>query len=514
MNTLSPNQTDPEHFVVLIQPRMGLSGEFSRHLPLSLLYVASVLVKMNIRVEILDTRVVENDWRKALEGYLKQKPLWLGFTVMAGFPVEHSLEISRFVKSQADVPIIWGGAMPTVDPLSCISENVIDYAIAGSGIEATEKLTRALIDKKIDDEELLASIPGLACRINSKNLVNKRFHGFEHVKFTDLPYYLIKDYSVYGQIGSKEKIFPIYSAYGCPYKCAFCISPALYRDFARKWLPVAAAETVDHIEFLCKEHGASTIYFYDDDSFVNIEHIRSIVNELKERQIHVKLSFRGARIDEIKRMDDEFLDLLSETGTEMLHIGVEAGSQRILDLFNKGITVEDIIEVNRKLARHKKLIAAYNWIVGSPGETFEEIRQTTKLLIQLIRENPRCFVFQPNIFRVVPGSVLGDKAAEMGYTAPRNLDEWIMAEIEQDVSAPWLSDKVKGLIRMLQVTAYFVDDKAGLLLNTGSFKDWLIKFASALYRPLARFRFKSGFSRCLIEADLFFLAQNLMKRFN
>lgn len=514
MNTLSQNQTEPEHFVVLIQPRMGLSGEFSRHLPLSLLYVASVLVKMNIRVEIVDTRVADTDWRKMLEDYLRQRPLWIGFTVMAGFPVEHSLEISRFIKSLADVPIVWGGAMPTVDPISCVAEKVIDYAIAGSGIEATEKLTRALIDKTIDNEELLAAIPGLACRINDKNLVNKRFHGFEHVKYTELPYHLIKDYSVYGQIGSNEKIFPIYSAYGCPYKCAFCISPALYRDFGRKWEPVAAVETVDHIEFLYKEHGATTIYFYDDDSFVNIEHVRAIVSEMKAREIHLKLSFRGARIDEIKRMDDDFLDLLSETGTEMLHIGVEAGSQRILDLFNKGITVDDIIEVNRKLARHKKLIAAYNWIVGSPGETYEEIRQTTKLLLQLIKENPRCFIFQPNIFRVVPGSVLGERAAEMGYTAPRNLEEWIKAEIEQDVSAPWLSDDVKGLIRMLQVTAYFVDDKAGLLLNTGSFKDRIIKLASAMYRPLARFRFKSGFSRFLVEADLFFLAQKLMKRFN
>lgn len=512
MNTLSPNQINHNRPVVLIQPQMGLSGEFSRHLPLSLLYVASALTRMNVKVEILDTRVLENNWKTILGNLLQQNPLWVGFTVMAGFPVEHSLEISRFIKAKADVPIVWGGAMPTVDAVSCINENVIDFAVAGSGIQATEMLTRAFIEETADKPEILAEIPGLAYRINGQSFVNKRFHGFEHVRYTELPYELIKDYSVYGQIGSNEKIFPIYSAYGCPYKCAFCISPALYGEFNKKWVPVAARETVDHIEFLYRNHGATTIYFYDDDSFVNIDHIRSIVNEMKARGIKLKLSFRGARIDEIKRMDDEFLDLLSETGTEMLHIGVEAGSQRILDLFNKGITVEDIIEVNRKLARHKKLIAAYNWIVGSPGETAEEIRQTTRLLLQLIKENPRCFIFQPNIFRVVPGSVLGEKASEMGYTAPQNLEEWIKAEIEQDVSSPWLSDEVKQLIRMLQVTAYFVDDKAGLLLNTGSVKDFVIKLASAVYRPLARFRFKSGFSRFLIEADLFFLAQKLMKR--
>lgn len=513
MNTpyRDPKNTDP--LVILIQPQMGLSGEFSRHPPLSLLFVASALKKLQIRVEILDTRVVEDNWQKILKGLLLQNPLWIGFTVMAGFPVEHSLEISRFIKKYSTAPIVWGGALPTVDAGSCIKDAAVDYAVAGSGIDSTRLLTEALLQGLGKDFPTLHAIPGLAYKLEAEHHFNPRFHGFEHVAYTDLPYELIKDYSVYGQIGSSERIFPIYSAYGCPYRCAFCISPALYRDFSPKWAPIAPIDTVNHIDFLQRQYGATTIYFYDDDSFVNLEHIRAVVTGLKERGIHLKLSFRGARVDEIKRMDDAFLDLLSETGTEMLHIGVESGCQRVLDLFQKGITVDDIIVINQKLSRHKKLIAAYNWIIGTPSETIEEIRQTTKLLSRLIRDNPRCFIFQPNIFRVVPGSVLGEKAKEMGYRAPASLDEWIQAEIEQNISAPWLSDEVCQIIKMLQVVSYFVDEKASLLLRTGSFKDRLIKFASKLYQPLARFRFKSGYSGFLIEAELFFLAQKLLKRF-
>lgn len=498
--------------VVLVQPQMGLSGEFSKHLPLSLLYIASVLKKLAVRVEILDTRVAEDDWRKRLKELLTLQPLWVGFTVMAGFPTAHALEISRFVRTCSQVPIVWGGAMPTVDAASCLNDSSIDFAVAGSGIAAVKMLTEALIAGRADDVENLQKIPGLAFKISGQHYFNPRYHGFEHVSYTDLPYEVIKDYSVYGQIGSNERIFPIYSAYGCPYRCAFCISPALYRDFSPKWAPVNSTETVDHIEFLQRNYGATTIYFYDDDSFVNIEHIRTIVTELKARGIKLRLSFRGARVDEIKRMDDSFLELLSETGTEMLHVGVESGCQRVLDLFQKGITVEDIIEINRKLARHPKLIAAYNWIVGTPSETIAEIRQTTKLLMQLIKENDRCFIFQPNIFRVVPGSVLGEKAKTMGYKSPETLDEWINSEIEQDISAPWLSPELKQYIRMLQVTGYFVDNKAALLLKSGTFKDALIKFASKLYQPLARFRFKSGWSGMLFEAEMFFLAQKLLKR--
>ncbi len=513
MNTPYQEQENAKPLVILIQPQMGLSGEFSRHPPLSLLFVASALKKLGMRTEILDTRVVEENWRDRLRSLLAQNPLWVGFTVMAGFPVEHSLEISRFIKENSAVAIVWGGALPTVDAASCLNDANVDFAVAGSGIESTRLLTLAFLHGQQHDCETLKKIPGLAYKQGGELFFNPRFHGFEHVSYTDLPYELISDYSVYGQIGSSERIFPIYSAYGCPYRCAFCISPALYREFAPKWVPVAAAETVDHMEFLQREHGATTIYFYDDDSFVNLEHIRAVVTDMKRRGISLKLSFRGARVDEIKRMDDEFLDLLSETGTEMLHIGVESGCQRVLDLFQKGIKVADIIEINRKLARHKKLIAAYNWIIGTPSETLDEIKQTTRLLTQLIKENPRCFIFQPNIFRVVPGAVLGEKAKEMGYLAPASLDDWIKAEIEQNISAPWLSAEICQLIKMLQVVAYFVDEKATLLLRTGSFKDRLIRFASKLYQPLARFRFKSGFSRLLIEAECFFLAQKLLKRF-
>ncbi len=502
-----------KHSVILIQPQMGLSGEFSRHLPLSLLYVAAALKKLDIGVKILDTRVIEADWRCELQKLIVDcQPLWVGLTVMAGFPTAHALEISRFIKTFSEVPVVWGGAMPTVDPASCLHEPSIDYVVAGSGLSSVSMLAEAIAAGRVDDFESLRLIPGLGFRFAGNTHFNPRFHGFEPVGYTDLPYEVIEDYSVYGQIGSNDRIFPIYSAYGCPYRCAFCISPALYRDFSPKWVPIAAAEAVDHIAFLHKEYGATTIYFYDDDSFVNLDHIRKIVELLKSRNIKVKLSFRGARIDEIKRMDDSFLELLAETGTEMLHIGVESGCQRVLDLFQKGIRVEDIIEVNRRLARHPKLIAAYNWIVGIPSETIEEMRQTTRLLQQLIRENQRCFIFQPNIFRVVPGSVLGEKAIEMGYRPPASLDEWINSEIEQEVAAPWLSEAMKSAIRMLQVTSYFVDNKADLLLQSGSLKDALIRCASKLYRPLARFRFKSGWSAFLVEGALFFMAQKLLKR--
>ena len=513
MLTNLQSQQKKNKFVLLIQPQMGLSGEFARHLPLSLLYVAAPLKKMGVDVAIFDRRVEQKKWEELLSNYLTIKPLWVGFTVMAGYPIVQALEMSKYIKEiSPETPVVWGGALPTIDPQSCMASQYVDFTASGSGILETKLLTQCIIDQQTQNIKELEQIPGLGYRINGKNFYNKRFEGFEPVHYKDLPYDIIKDYSVYGQIGSNENIFPIYSAYGCPYQCTFCVSPMLYKTFNPRWRPVNPQEVADHIEYLKNNYKATTIYFYDDDSFVNLEHIRAIILELKRRNLNMKLSFRGARVNEIMRMDDEFLNLLSETGTEMLHVGIESGSQRILNLYNKGITIENILEINKKLANHPKLIAAYNWIVGAPSETLEEIKASAKLMTKLIKENQKCFVFQPNIFRVIPGSVLGEKARKYGYKEPSNLDEWIKSELEQEVFSPWFSDEMKEYIKMLQVTSYFIDNKAGLLLKTKSLKDFIIKILSKIYQPIARFRIKSSWSSLLIEARIFFLAQKLMKK--
>ena len=99
MSTNLQYQLKENNFVVLVQPQMGLSGEFARHLPLSLLYVAAPLKKMGIEVVILDRRVVhEKSWKNELLDYLGKKPLWIGFTVMAGFPIVQALVLRKIPK--------------------------------------------------------------------------------------------------------------------------------------------------------------------------------------------------------------------------------------------------------------------------------------------------------------------------------------------------------------------------------------------------------------------------------
>jgi radical SAM superfamily enzyme YgiQ (UPF0313 family) len=290
---------------------------------------------------------------------------------------------------------------------------------------------------------------------------------------------------------------------GCPYKCSFCSSPAQYKNIKIKYVYLSPNDVVDHIEYVQRKYGATYIYFIDDDSFVDLSHVQLIIEEINRRGLKIKLGFRGARINEIMKMNDEYLNMLAKAGTNIMHIGAESGSQRILDLINKDCTVADIVEVNRKMARHPEIKTAYNWIVGLPEEGLDDLRKTQKLMMKLVDDNPSAVIFGPNKYRPLPGTALYELALKHGYRKPNRLADWINIEVEGDYRLPWYTRKLTNTIDMMRITSYFIDDKVFKVETGNTFKFNVIRFIAWLYAPLAKFRLKHGIEKFLFEYKLF-----------
>ena len=337
---------------------------------------------------------------------------------------------------------------------------------------------------------------------------------FEFITFEDIPYHLIEDYSVYGQIDQDKKIISMYSAHGCPYKCSFCSSPAQYAPIkGKKWVPLDAAYVVDHIEHVVKKIGANYIYFIDDDSFPKLKHVEDIIDLLTERGISVGLGFRGARINEIKKMNDAFLSKLAAAGTDIMHIGAESGSDRILKLIRKDCTAEEILAANRKLARHPEITAAYNFIMGVPTESIEDLRETRSLMMKLVDENPNCIVFPPNKFRPLPGTELYDLANEhWDYAMPNTLEEWANIEVEADISNQWSDPRMRRLSNLMLVASYFIDNKIVKMSEGRTLPIKILRLLSSLYRPFARLRLRNGWTFAFVEYAAYQFAKNIMLR--
>jgi radical SAM superfamily enzyme YgiQ (UPF0313 family) len=293
----------------------------------------------------------------------------------------------------------------------------------------------------------------------------------------------------------------MFSAMGCPYQCTFCSSPAQYATIeGKKWVPLDHGHIVDHVQYVVEKYGANYIYFIDDDSFPNLKHVEGIIDGIRERNLPVKLGFRGARINEIKKMSHEFLDKLEAAGTDIMHIGAESGSDRILALMKKNCTADDVIECNRKLAKHPSITAAYNFIMGLPSETLDDLKKTRDLMLRLVEDNPNALVFPPNKFRPLPGTELYNVAqTQWGYQMPNTLEAWSNIEVEGDIDAQWYGKGMARFCNLMLISAYFVDNKIARVTEGTTTLTRFARLVNRFYGPIARFRLRHGLSRFLVE---------------
>lgn len=489
--------------LLLVYPKLGMSGSLVRHLPLSLLYVAIDSLKAGLAVDLVDVRLNPDEWRERIRQKMSDRTLLVGVSVLTGSPIINAMDISRWLKKTwPQVKVVWGGPHATFNAAEILDEPSVDFVVSGYGSQPLAELARHL--RGDEGAPPLDEIAGLSFRRQGQVLSVPARPAFEMVDYRDIPYHLIEgDLDKYGQLDSGQRIFPIYSAMGCPYNCAFCSSPAQYRPIKKKYHPLATEEVVNHIQYVHERYRADYIYFIDDDSFVQLDHVERIIDEINRRGIRIGLGFRGARVNELMKMSDEFLNKLAKAGTDIMHIGAESGSQRILDLINKNCTVEDIIAVNRKMARHPEIKTAYNWVVGLPSETMADLRQTQKLMLRLIADNPSALIFIPNKFRPLPGTELYELALRYGYQKPGSLAQWADTEAEGNYQAPWYTAEQAAAINMMQVCSYFIDDKIFKVKVGNNWKFRLLKLAAGLYGPLAKARLRQGFHGLLIEDTIF-----------
>jgi len=488
--------------ILLIYPKLGISGALVQHMPLSLLYAAVDSIKAGFDIDIADVRLNPGRWKEEISSRISGETILAGISVMTGAPIKNALEISRWLKKEYPwVRVVWGGPHTQFNGQQILGEPSIDYVIAGYGSLPLSRLAENLRGEKGIP---LSSINGLLYRENGSINCVEAENKFEFIDYRDIPYHLIEgNLGRYGQLDSKGRFFSLYSVMGCPYECAFCSSPAQYRNIRVKYEKLPPEEVADHIEYVQKNYGATYIYFIDDDSFADLGHVQEIIKQIRIRGLKVKLGFRGARINEIKKMSDDYLRQLADAGTNIMHVGAESGSQRMLDLMKKNCTVEDIIEVNKKMARHPEIKTAYNWIVGLPGETIDDLRKTQKLMLALVRDNPNAIVFTPNKYRPLPGTELYELALRHEYKSPEKLEGWVNVEVEGDYMLPWYNRKMVQAIDMMRITSFFIDDKVFKVETGNTFRFRLIRMFARIYAPLAKLRLRRGFSGFLFEQKLF-----------
>jgi anaerobic magnesium-protoporphyrin IX monomethyl ester cyclase len=174
---------------------------------------------------------------------------------------------------------------------------------------------------------------------------------------------------------------------GCPFSCNWCAKPI----YGRKYNTRSAKNVADEIEFLISKFGASYFWVCDDIFGLKSGWVQEFRDIVKSRKLEFKYMIQS-RVDVM--LKDDSIDALAESGLDIVWVGAESGSQKVLDAMEKGIKVEQIYEARKKLKKHGVRVAFFLQF-GYPGEGKEDIKKTENMLLDLMPEDMGISVSYP-----------------------------------------------------------------------------------------------------------------------
>lgn len=424
--------------VVFVYPRTGFDVKnVSVEIPLSVIHASSFLYANGYKIKIIDQRVDKN-WEITLQNELKNKPLFVGISSMTGTQISWGLKAAKIVKESSETKIVWGGVHPSILPEETIKHPLVDIIVKGDGERTLLNLAEALGKK-----QGLENIKGIVYKESDKIIVNPDAEVEDLNNFPEIPYDLV-DIEYY--LKNNGRLFSTIYSRGCPFGCSFCCNPLLSK---RKWRTLSTKRITEDMERIYNKYHFKILKFNDENFFVDynrVEEISKFINNRYEWQVQ-------ARIDSVARFD---YAELKKRGLSQIQPGIESGNDRILKLIKKQITVKDVIEHNRKL-NETGIIATYNFMIGFPTETNEEIFDTVNLALQLLKENQKAEISGFYIYVPYPGCELYDLSLKQGFSPPQTLEGW--AEFSrQQLYTPWIQDK-KEMLKTIGLSSKFVDGR-------------------------------------------------------
>jgi radical SAM superfamily enzyme YgiQ (UPF0313 family) len=163
----------------------------------------------------------------------------------------------------------------------------------------------------------------------------------------------------------------IVASRGCPYRCNWCAKPIYGDSFALR----SAWSVAEEMRRLKYDFGAEHLWFADDIFGLRAKWVRELAVEVEKLDAAVPFKMQS-RVD---LMTVDTTRALRRSGCAEVWLGVESGSQKILDAMDKGTRVEQIAKARENL-RNEGIRACYFLQFGYQGETWEDIQKTAKLV--------------------------------------------------------------------------------------------------------------------------------------
>ena len=402
-------------------------------MPLALLAIGSELDSEAYEVVIIDGRL-ERDPEAAVRAQLADA-LCLGITVLTGAPISDALMISRLAKQvRPDLQVVWGGWHPSMFARECLQEPSVDVSVRGQG-----EVTFAEIVARLGEGRSLEGCLGCTVRLTDGTIVENPPRPLKNVDEFRAHDYRLIPVERYFELKGKRQLDYI-SSQGCNFRCAFCSDPFVY---GRQWVGLEPQRMALRLRELWERYRFDDVNFQDETFFTRARRVQAFAQGL----VDARLQFTWAatmRADQGVRLPEEVWALCKQSGLRRLLVGVESGSDAMLQRIRKDIRIEQVFRTVDKMLKYG-IAGHFPFIVGFPDETDESIAATLDCAKRL-RALHADFLTPIYYFKPYPGSELVREAVARGFQLPQTLSAWSQFDYVAGLPGPWVTPEKYRLI--------------------------------------------------------------------
>ena len=318
--------------------------------------------------------------------------------------------------------IVWGGIHPIVQPEDAIKH--ADAACTGEG----EFAFKAFLELFKGGKDYSAS-PGFWFREGSSIIKNTNLPLMQQKEMDELPSPTYQDGELiyhYGKgfnpISSNDFLkfgslcYSTVWSIGCPFKCTYCSNTKFIDndDAYRKLRHSSPNVIIKEIKRAVSKHPyISTIYFFDDSVLALPLKVLEEFAKLYKAEVKIPFALGGVIPN---YCHEDKVALLVDAGLNRLGMGIQSGSQDILDFYKRPTKLHHIRKAARIFNNYRKYMIppSYDVILENPVETVEDVRATLDLLYEL----PRPFTLNVFALRAIPNTQLARDIEARGVTIP------------------------------------------------------------------------------------------------
>lgn len=339
------------------------------YVPLGPLYLAAHLKSKNYNTGFYDTTFLKGP--EIFAEYISSHTVPLVGIYVLETTRKNALEMIKSCRCAGTVVIV-GGPAPSADPQFYLDHGA-NLVIVGEAENTLSELLEAIKtgDKNIMNIDGVYSAKGFS--MNKKLIENLDAVPFPARELVDFnPYF-----NVWRKYHKTTSIL-INTSRGCPYDCNWCSKPVFGSTFRQR----SAKNVAEEMAFIKKTYNPGSLWFTDDIFGLDKNWVSDFCKEISSRNARIPFECL-LRVDMVT---SELLRQLKDAGCYRIWYGVESGSQKVLDSMNKKIKVENIIQAS-DMTKDSKIELGFFVMLGYPGEKFEDIELTRKMLRECVPDH-------------------------------------------------------------------------------------------------------------------------------